>query len=106
VYVQAKPLKGTAHMKALVVAVALVFGVGGLAACGDDDGGTVRNLNEEDGVPEGGSVSGSGSGSGATSGSGASTESSSPSAVESGSPSGATTGSPSSSGSGSGSASS
>ncbi len=79
-------------MKALVVAVALVFGIGGLAACGDDDGGTVRNLNEEDGA--------------STSGSGAGTESSSPSAVESGSPSGAATGSPSSSGSGSGSASS
>ncbi len=83
----------------LLVAVALVFGVGGIAACGNDDGGEIRNLNEEEGVPEGASGAGSVSGSGSGSSSGAGTESSSPSSAESGSP--APTGPGSSSGSGS-----
>ncbi len=46
----------------VVAAAALVFGGLGLAACGDDDGGEIRNLNEETAVPSGsGAPSGSGS---------------------------------------------
>lgn len=53
---------------AVIVATALLFGTAALAACGDDDGGEVRNLNEETAPPgatgsPSGSVSGSGSGS-------------------------------------------
>ncbi len=39
-----------------VLAITLVFGVAGVAACGNDDGATVRNLNDEEPlVPDSGS---------------------------------------------------
>ncbi len=60
----------------VAVAVAFTFGAAGLAACGGDDGGTVRNLNQEEEIT-----------SGSTSGSPSGTESTSPSTSESGSPS-------------------
>ena len=78
----------------LAVATALIFGTAGLAACGDDDGGEIRNLNEETAPP-----SGAGSPSGSVSGSG------SASVAETASPGGSVSGSGSGSGSGSASAS-
>ena len=78
----------------LAVATALIFGTAGLAACGDDDGGEIRNLNEETAPPSGtGSVGGSISGSGSASGA----ETASPGASVSGSGSEADAGSASAS---------
>ena len=55
----------------LVLATFLLFGLAGVAACGGDDGATVRNLNQEEPVKDCGSASGSEGGS--TSAPGAST---------------------------------
>jgi hypothetical protein len=43
----------------LVLATVLLFGAATVAACGGDDGATVRNLNQEEPVPDCGSASGS-----------------------------------------------
>lgn len=82
----------------LAVATVLLFGTAGLAACGDDDGGEIRNLTEETAPPSGtGSVGGSISGSGSGSGSGSVAETASPGASVSGSASGSGSGSASAS---------
>jgi hypothetical protein len=51
-----------------VVAVGLIAGLSFFAACGDDDGGGVRNVGEDGGGSGSGSGSSSGSGSGSGSG--------------------------------------
>jgi hypothetical protein len=40
-------------LSAAFVAAAVVFGAGGLAACGNDDGADVRDLTEETAIPSG-----------------------------------------------------
>lgn len=35
----------------LIVAILLLFGVAGVAACGEDDGSEIRDLNSETAVP-------------------------------------------------------